>query len=57
MRTALLDRLDLVFTYGTLSSETRAAIRELLLLIDEDELRVRVGAYLLLVSPDYAVEI
>lgn len=54
---ALLDRLDTVFSYGTLSEDTRSAIAELLPLIDEDELRVRIAAYLLLISPDYAVEI
>jgi uncharacterized protein (DUF1800 family) len=54
---ALLDRLDTVFSYGTLSDDTRTAIAELLPLIDEDELRVRIAAYLLLISPDYAVEI
>ncbi|MFK7830762.1 MAG: DUF1800 family protein [Congregibacter sp.] len=54
---ALLDRLDTVFTYGTLSGETRAEIRDLLILIDDWEQRVRVAAYLLLISPDFAVEI
>lgn len=54
---ALLDRLDLLFTYGTLSEDTRLAITELATLIDDPELRVRVAAYLLLISPDYAVEI
>jgi uncharacterized protein (DUF1800 family) len=54
---ALLDRLDTVFSYGTLSGDTRTAIAELLPLIDENELRVRIAAYLLLISPDYAVEI
>ena len=54
---ALLDRLDTVFTYGTLSDETRSAIAELLPLIDERELRVRIAAWLLLISPDYAVEL
>ena len=53
---ALLDRLDTVFTYGTLTEETRASIRTLLPLIDEAELRVRVAAYLVLISPDYAAE-
>ncbi|MFT4768732.1 MAG: hypothetical protein ACI8RN_001870, partial [Glaciecola sp.] len=54
---ALLERLDTVFTYGTLSQDTRNAILELVRLLDEPELRVRIAAYLLLISPDYAVEI
>ncbi|EAQ96944.1 DUF1800 domain-containing protein [Congregibacter litoralis] len=53
---ALLTRLDTVFTYGTLSDDTRSAIRDLVTLLDDPELRVRVAAYLLLISPDYAVE-
>lgn len=54
---ALLDRMDIVFTYGTLSDDTRLAIQELINLIDDAELRVRIAAYLLIISPDYAVEI
>jgi uncharacterized protein (DUF1800 family) len=54
---ALLDRLDTVFTYGTLSPGTRTAIAQLLPLIDEPDLRVRVATWLLLISPDYAVEL
>lgn len=53
---ALLDRLDTVFTYGTLTPETRESIAALLTLIDDEELRVRTAAYLILISPDYAVE-
>ncbi|MEM6545340.1 MAG: DUF1800 family protein [Pseudomonadota bacterium] len=53
---ALLDRLDTVFTYGTLSAQTRESIGTLLALIDDEELRVRIAAYLVLISPDYAVE-
>lgn len=55
---ALLDRLDLVFTYGTLSEGTRQAIRTAILPIeDELESRVRFALYLLLISPDYAVQL
>lgn len=53
----LLDRMDTVFTYGTLSDATRAAIRNLLVQIPDDEQRVRTAAYVLLISPDYAVEL
>lgn len=54
---ALMDQLDLVFTYGTLSDSTRIAILNLIEGFDDAELRVRVAAYLLLISADYAVEI
>ncbi|MEQ9395912.1 DUF1800 domain-containing protein [Haliea sp.] len=54
---ALLDRLDTVFTYGTLSDASRGSIAEAASAIDEPELRVRVALYLLLISPDYAVEL
>ncbi|MEM9759952.1 MAG: DUF1800 domain-containing protein [Pseudomonadota bacterium] len=53
---ALLDRLDAVFTYGTLSDSTRQSILGLLPLIAERERRVRAAIWLLLISPDYAVE-
>ena len=54
---ALMDRMDTVFTYGTLSEVTRTEIANLLSVVDEQELRVRIAVYLLLISPDYAVEI
>ncbi|MEO1082214.1 MAG: DUF1800 domain-containing protein [Pseudomonadota bacterium] len=53
---ALLDRLDAMFTYGTLSDSTRQSILGLLPLIAERERRVRAAIWLLLISPDYAVE-
>jgi uncharacterized protein (DUF1800 family) len=53
---ALLERMDAVFTYGTLSDATRDAILRRLTLIRDPELRVRVAAWLVLISPDYAVE-
>ncbi|WOJ95337.1 DUF1800 domain-containing protein [Congregibacter brevis] len=54
---ALTTQLDTVFTYGTLSADTLNAVRDLIELVEEPELRVRIGAYLVLISPDYAVEI
>jgi len=54
---ALLDRLDTVFTYGTLSGATREAIRGQITVIDDPDLRLRVAVWLLLISPDYAVEL
>ena len=52
----LLDRLDLLFTYGTLSATTRAQLRDAGLLFDDPRLRTQMVLYLLLVSPDYAVQ-
>lgn len=54
----LLNRLDMIFTHGSLSNETRQIIKEALYpLISDDfrENRVRLGLYLLLISPDYNV--
>lgn len=54
---ALLDRLDLLLTYGTLSDETRGAVRDVLEdpTLTDPELRVRVAIHLILMSPDHAV--
>lgn len=54
---ALIDRLDLVFTYQTLSSETREVLLDSLVQIDDPETRVQAAVYWLLISPDYAVEL
>jgi uncharacterized protein (DUF1800 family) len=54
---ALLERMDSVFTYGTLSAATRSAIGDAARQIDDPLLRARVALYLLLISPDYAVEL
>ncbi len=51
----LLDRLDIVFTGGTLGPGTRSAIAGALSDIDDPDIRVRVALYMVLVSPDYAV--
>ncbi len=61
---ALLDRLDLLFTHGTLSAESRAAILTALNGITAGmvpanstlaQQRARLGVYLVLLSPDYAI--
>jgi len=54
---ALLDRLDTVFTSGTLSVATRSAIRSVIVDIADLSFRAKSAIYLLLISPDYAVEI
>ncbi len=54
---ALIDRLDLVLTYGTLSSETRELIKDTIEQItDDDEFRTEIAIYLFMISPDYAVQ-
>ena len=52
---ALLDRLDLVLTAGTMSPATRDAIAGILNDIGDLNFRVRTAIYLVLISPDYAV--
>lgn len=61
---ALVDRLDLLFTHGTLSAESRAAILTALNGITAGmvpngsslaQQRARLGLYLILLSPDYAI--
>ena len=51
----LIDRLDVMLTYGTLSDTTRAAIRGALEDMTDMNLRARSAIYLFLISPDYAV--
>jgi uncharacterized protein (DUF1800 family) len=51
---ALLDRLDLLLTYGTLSDASREAIRIALLGVDPP-IRVLMALNLIMTSPDYAV--
>jgi uncharacterized protein (DUF1800 family) len=54
---ALVDRLDLVFSYQTLSDATREVLLDALEQIDDPETRVQAAIYWLLISPDYAVEL
>ena len=57
---ALIDRLDILLTAGTLSSDTREAVRDALSLLndlDSPELVLRTALYLILISPDYSVRI
>ena len=53
----LLDRLDLLFTHGELSTDSREVISGVLEDIDASELRARTALYLFLISPEYAVDI
>jgi uncharacterized protein (DUF1800 family) len=54
----LINRIDMLFTHGSLSLRTREIIKEAITpLIENDyrEDRVRLAIYLLLISPDYAI--
>ena len=52
----LLDRLDLLLTYGTLSRKSRRAIRAALEdPVIDPAIRVPLAISLILISPDYAV--
>ncbi|MEL7535870.1 MAG: DUF1800 domain-containing protein [Pseudomonadota bacterium] len=53
----LLERLDIVLTFGTLSDATRSAIRDAIEPFDDNNLRVRAAIYLIAVSADYTVRI
>jgi len=52
---ALLDRLDIVLTAGTLDVATRQAIKATVSDIADLNLRARIAAYMFLISSDYAV--
>ena len=52
---ALLDRLDTLMTYGTLSSNTKDVIRKAIENETELEFKVKKAVYLMAVSPDFAV--
>lgn len=51
----LLDRLDRVLTAGTMDPATRTAIAGILDDVADPNYRVRIGIYLVMISPDYAV--
>ena len=51
----LIDRLDMVLTYGTLSKATRDAIGATLVTIADPTERAKWAIYLVLISPDFAV--
>jgi len=54
---ALVERLSIVFTAGTLDAETQSRIESLLSDIADPEFRLRVAVYMVLVSADYAVRL
>ncbi len=54
---ALMDRVDIVFTAGTLDASTRQNIEAILADVDDLNMRGRLAVYLVLISPDYAVRL
>ena len=52
----LIDRLDIVLTQGQLSQKTRDIVIDALDRVDDVRQRAQIAIYLILISPDYAVE-
>ena len=52
---ALIDHLDLLFTYGQLSDETRGTILFAMNQLNTSEDRLKMAFYLLLTSPEYVI--
>ncbi|MCJ8270233.1 MAG: DUF1800 domain-containing protein, partial [Psychrosphaera sp.] len=50
----LIDHLDAVLTYGTLTTNSRQAIHTAITGVSQAKKRVLLGIYLMMVSPDYA---
>jgi len=55
--TALVERLSIVFTAGTLDAETQSRVVSILNGIADPEFRLRAAVYMVLVSADYAVRL
>lgn len=53
---ALVDRLDTLFHYGTLSPELRTIFIDAIREFDDMEFRVRIALYWVLTSPEYAIQ-
>ncbi|MGB0389149.1 MAG: DUF1800 family protein [Ardenticatenaceae bacterium] len=52
---ALINRLDLILTYGTLSPQIRTIIQNTINQLDDTYERVTMALYLIMISPDYAI--
>lgn len=55
---ALINRMDIMYTHGQLTENTKAIIKEAISGLKWEDVnrdRVRLGLYLLLISPDYAI--
>ena len=53
---ALVDRLDLILTYGFMSEEMKQIIINAVSQLEEPELRVQAALYLFMISPEYVVQ-
>ena len=53
---ALVDRLDLIMTYGFMSEEMKQIIINAVSQLEEPELRVQAALYLFMISPEYVVQ-
>ncbi|MEL6132656.1 MAG: DUF1800 family protein, partial [Bacteroidota bacterium] len=53
--TTLLSHLDLLFTHGQLSNQSRDVILDALNQIEDEKDRVQMGLYLIFISPDYNI--
>ena len=51
----LINRLDLILTYGTLSTPMRTIIKNTINQLDDPYERVTMALYLIMISPDYAI--
>ena len=53
----LIERLNLILLHGQLSEQTRTIIRETLEQVPDDDadIRVRLGIFLMMISPDYLI--
>jgi uncharacterized protein (DUF1800 family) len=54
---ALVDRMDIVLTCGTLSAATRQAIENTISQVSDLDIRVKLAIYLFHISPDYTVRL
>ena len=53
----LIERLDVLFTFGEMEDATKVVIRNIISGLDDMELRAKTAIYITLISPDYAVRI
>lgn len=53
----LVDHLDMLLTYGTLSSNTRTTIIDAITQLDNNKERALFAVYLMMISPDYTAAI
>ena len=50
----LLDKLDLLLTYGSLSNESREIIKNAIKGLKPED-KIRMAVYLIMISPDYVI--